>query len=712
MIVLAQVDASVTFSGSCVFTDAILVEEQRDDADPPESADVDLTFDRTKYDAVTARVRWTGSKVEFDGKVIVVGRGSAVSFDEDMTPGNQITSKFSPVGDPWSIPSEDYVPPTPATCPVTPPVSVTKTPRMYGNKPSILSILLGESPAKMQTFKLFQGLSLQKQNKGNVAVTGEITSVDESILYANAAICYELAPFSGMRRDEIIRDLVTTNNLGRVVGDEFVPLEVICPIGRVVTKPILLSNASFLNFINDFIEPENWFASFDTEGRLYIREIELKDAPLPADWTLDEALGDFDLDSMEEIPPTNPPTGYFFTVTTPVKGTGPGGSSLTITTRTVEEDQELYNPECVKVRPSGAASHLLGDGTYHDLAAEELMLVQRKTTDVTTVDGQETKRVVVTEQFYNPNAYDPNFNTHPAGTSYNGAYGGKSFHRDEVESLMVVSEVSIETQRDLNGTILGTVQITKGWGAPHRGACYTDSNRTAIVNRADLTPPAYVYAGGTTRIQPSETYDVLEKIEKVYLYASDGTLSSTTETVTSWYSPDSRCDLSVTTIDPTIPPIQGPDTPPLDTPPPPPPPPPPGPQPTPIPGPTWHPILVGPLRSSTSGSGITAVVFRISVESGPAGSAGVSPFIGSADLGAIVPFRGAGSLAGIGSWAAAPVLNSADESSCEITFSFEKRSIPTNAAHEDQFQYYAGVRINISGVDYFSNNITFEPLAM
>jgi hypothetical protein len=737
---LASFFATVRFSGDCVYSDEILVEQDRADADPPTSADIALTFDRSLWDAIAAKTRWAGAVIEFDGETIVTGRSPAVKFEESMPPGQaqQATMDFHPVGDIWAVPSTDYVPPVPSTCPPTPSAVIARrSPKMFGNKDSSLSILLGASPAKMKTRKLFQGQSFQKSNRGSIAITGDISCLDDSTLYANIPICYEIQPFAGKRRDEIIRDIVTLNNLGKVVADVFVPLAVICPIGKVVTKPILLSNASLMPFLMDFIAGENWFASFDENGALYIREIELKDAPYPPDWTLDEALGDFDLDSMIEQLPDQPPSRFIVSVAQPVKGTGPGGSALSLTTSTLVEDQELYNPECVKVRPSGQPSYLLSDGSYRVLEAETMMLVSRALTEVTTLNGLETRRRTVLSLFYNPGAYDPNFTWEPPGVSYNGAYGNKSFHRDEAESLMEVSEVILETELDVNGTILGTVETTKGWGAPHRAAVYSDAMRTAILNRPTLTPPAYVYAGGTTRIQPVETYGIQSKLEKDYFYGADGTLSSVDERRTEFYAADSRCDLVVTIVENVplepVPEPPNPDQPPPPPPPPPPPtvppaPPAPGPPPAPPPSgppivpPPFHPVLSGPTNGPTgqrTNGSWQLFRFKINVAAptgGPIGTATIQPRVCLALPPTNVPAYGlpndVGNLDETGTWSAIPTLNSNDLSgNCvgELVWMYDSSKVKQAQFDAAGIKFYVAVKVVIGGLTYYANNVIFNP---
>ena len=680
MQVLASFTGTVVYAGeNCVFSGPILVEQQRDDADAgTESFDIALSYDSARYDAIVAQVRHSGSVVKLGQEAttllppgdpapphshgttppdpppfdtLIIGRGLGLTVEDVLDTTQQATMEIVPVGDLWAVPSHDPDLEEPSTCPPPPaPATAAGTPRLLGNKPTTVDLLLGVSPQKMQTFRLFQGQTFQKQTKGTSGIAGSLSCVDDSLLYADVPLCYELQPFSGLHRGEIVKQLATA------VG---IPLEkVFVPVGGIVNKPMLLSNESFMPFLADFIAPENWYAHFDENGNLIVEPIERKNAPLLPDWTLDESKGDFDLDNFEETPPSKPGTRYFVIWNEVVRGTGPGGNPLEQTTRTTEEISDIYNPQCVKVRPSGAASNLFGDGSYRALLVSELMVISRKITEITTRDGIEVKRLVTNYGFYNPAAYDPNFDTDPPGSSYDGAYGDQSFHRDEVESLMEISEDTIITSLDVNGTILGTVETTKGWYAPHRAATFPSGDRTKIINDAGATPPSYVYAGGSARIQTAETYLVTSKVETSYFYSPDGTLGSKVVKTSGYYSPDSRCDLVNVTTDPdTGPPSSSgnPDTPPWEFPPPTPPP-------TPPPG--WYPSLVGPVAqtpgefgarfvflASISGGNLTGGVFPAQVSakfcsaagplpplhgapSGPGSSLGTT---GPDDLGALTP---------------------------------------------------------------------------
>lgn len=689
--VLGSFTADVQFEGDCVFTGEIVVNQLRDDADPPVSVDADVTFSRDLYDAVTGPVRWVASKIMFNGQEIVIGRGMAISM-EDSLDAIQRTMKFALCGDEWAIPSSDFVPPDPSTCPVVLPVTARTSPRSIGNKPTELYIKLGSTPAKMFERKLFQGESASKSNRGSVQTVGEINSVDDSMLYANVPLCLEIPPFSGLRRDEIVRLAAANVGLDPVA-------DVTCPIGKVVTKPILLTNASLLPFLNDFILAENWRAYFDENGKLVVEPVELKVAPLAPDWELLAERGDFDLDSFEEIPPTQSATRIIVTVTQPVSGTGPGGSGLTQTVRTTESSYELYAPECVKVRPSGGDSNLFGDGSYRTIPVEQLMLVQKKITDTTTVNGQETRRAVTVFQFYNPRAWDPNFDVYPTTASYDGAYGDHSFHLDEAELFREVSYDSIETTRDIYGTILKTVETSKDWYAPHRALTFYSTSRTALLGDAGATPPSYIFAGGTARTVPAEQYLVVSKVEKLFTYGQDGTLSSILETQTGYYAPDSRSDITVNDDDPVD---QVPEDPPYETPPP---------SPPPDTGASWYPILTGP----TSDDGQGTFTFKVSIVGGPPGGPLTTSVVLQAYKAQLAnvypnyqPIPGHGLPGVSGDWHSGNgqgvllVPGSIEEGVARITFRGPKPAAPI----------YVGFAINRTGTTHgFSNNIVFDPWA-
>lgn len=502
------------------------------------------------YDNATSRIRWTSARIVFDGSDLhptaYFGR---ITEDESMTPGQARTMRFSPIGPLWTIPTEDYTPPAGsgafdnppgAASPVnSPPEAGTTTPfspRSWGNKDVSLYLSFGASPRTMAETKVYQGVTLQKSNRGDILIAGDITCSDDSIKYANVPLCYQLAPFGGMRRDQIVRDLAA--NVGVPANKVFVP------IGGIVTKPILLSNGSLLPFVNEFGAPENWFAFFDEDGDFVVQRIELKDEP---DWTIDARRGDFDLDTFEEQLPSMPPTRYYASGTVPVSGTGAE------TTSTSSEVRAIYNPLCVKVRPSGASSYLQGDGSYRSLAAATEMVVSRVTTEITTTNGRETKRVIKTYQFYNPLRYDPNFDTAPPGASYDGAYGDQTFHRDEVESLMLFRTVTTENAYDINGTLQQQTTTTEGWYAPKRAGNYS-ADRKALTNVSGV---CFVFPGGTTRTLAEEQFMVTNRIQTTNTFDATGVLTQTDTKELAWFAPPSRCDVPLTDVTLTDPPPEG-----------------------------------------------------------------------------------------------------------------------------------------------------------
>jgi hypothetical protein len=375
---------------------------------------------------------------------------------------------------------------------------------------------------------VFQGVSLQKSNSGDTAILGDITCVDDSIKYADVPLCYSLEPFGGKRRGEITREMALS------VG---VPAnQISVPVGNLVTKPILLSNGSLLTFLNEFWKGENTWFSFDENGALVGRRVEVKDTP---DHTLDAELGDYDLDSFEEVPPTRPPSRYYVKGTIPVdsNGTGTGGPNDGTTT-TTDEQSGPYNPKCVKVRPSGQTSYLQANGQYCVNAADTIMVTGRTVTEITTVGGRQSQKVVKTYGWYNPTAYDPNFDTAPPGTSYNGAYGDQTFHRDEAESFMLISTDTTTYSYDVNGTLLHQVDTTEGWYAPHRAGNYA-ADRVTLTNGNG----GYVFPCSTTRIQPMETYQVVSRVDQTYIFNADGYLTRVSTKRYEWYSASASCDI-------------------------------------------------------------------------------------------------------------------------------------------------------------------------
>ncbi len=488
--------------------------------------------------AAANRIRWTGSRILWIEDNLPPGATVGdIVLEEDLTPGRQTTLRFQTAGQLWAMPTpEDFDDSQPDPGDPAPPAPQVPSeddpdtsPRAWGNKPVEAFMSFGQSPRTMVEAKVFKGLSLQKSNHGDTAILGEITCVDDSIRYADVPLCYELQPFSGKRRGEITKEMAIS------VG---VPADkIIVPIGNLVTKPILLSNGSLLTFLNEFWKGENGWAHFDEDGNLVVELVNLKET---ADWTLDAELGDYDLDSFEEVPPTRPPSRYYVKATTPVEvgdGTGTGGPGDGTTTQT-DEQTGPYNPKCVKVRPSGLTSYLQADGSYRVSASDSIMVVGRTVTETTTVGGRQTQKIVRKYGWYNPTAYDPNFNTAPPGTSYDGAYGDMTFHRDEAEAFMPVSTMTTAYQYDANGTLLRQVETLEGWYAPHRAGNYA-SDRITLTNGNG----GYVFPCSTTRIQPIETYQVTDRVEKSYIFDSTGTLTRVSEKTFQWYSASAACDL-------------------------------------------------------------------------------------------------------------------------------------------------------------------------
>jgi hypothetical protein len=192
----------------------------------------------------------------------------------------------------------------------------------------------------------------------------------------------------------------------------------------------------------------------------------------------------------------------------------------------------------VKVRPSGQASFLQADGSYRVAAADSIMVTGRTVTETTTVGGRQSQKVVKHYAWYNPTAYDPNFDTAPPGTSYNGAYGDQTFHRDEAETFMLVSTETTAYFYDPNGTLLRQVDSIEGWYAPHRAGNYA-ADRVTLTNGNG----GYVFPCSTTRIQPVETYQTTDRIEKTYIFDGTGTLTRISEKTYSWYAATAASDL-------------------------------------------------------------------------------------------------------------------------------------------------------------------------
>jgi len=534
-VTIASFGATATQVGSAVLFSAV-AEETRADADPPPSFDADVTFNVGILDGIEANPRWTGARLTLEGDdVNRAGYFGALEIDQSFSPNEQRQMKFQPVGEPWAVPSLDYVPPdSSAEGPPAPPASDTAapSPRLWGNKAVELFLSFGASPRTVKEKKFFQGVALQKQNKGDTVITGQVVCVDDGIRYANIPVCYQIPPFFGLHRGEITRQIALS--IGVPAG------KVIVPLGHLVTKPVLLSNASILPFLNEFWGPENGFAYFDELGNLRVEIVDMKTNP---DWEIDLTNGDYYLDDIDETPPSLPPSRYYATATQPIKGSGPGGTPETDTTVTTTEQTGPYNPKCFKVRPSGKPSFLQGDGSYTAFSSAQELTIGRTVIEVTTVDGLETLRVQTEYGFYNPLRYAKWIDaTAPPTYYFDNAYGDKTFHRDEVESLMSVKTTTTESIYDDNGTLLKTIQTVQGWKAPQRAGNY-DFRRMFLTN---APPFAYIFPDGTTRDRPEEEYLVTDRIERSYTFdPTTGFLTSDADESYGWTSPSARADVVV-----------------------------------------------------------------------------------------------------------------------------------------------------------------------
>jgi hypothetical protein len=519
-----------------------IVEQQITDPDPLEDFNAAVTITATGTGtgapsdgggslatAAESRIRWTGSRVKWiDADLHPSALTGAVTLEQDMTPGRQATFAFQTIGQLWAMPTPADFDDTPADpgdpappAPPAPPADDT-SPRPWGNKPVEGFFSFGKSPRFMNEMRVFKGVSLQKSNRGDIAITGEIVCADESIRYADVPLCYELEAFAGKTRGQITRELALS------VGVPSADIDV--PAGHIVTKPILLSNASLIPFLAELWKGENGFPYFDENGVLRVERIEVKDTP---DWTLDATTGDYDLDSFEEIPPARPPSRYY------VSGAIPADASTTDgTDTTTDEETGPYNPLCVKVRPSGLASNLQASGEYTVNASDSVMVVRRTITERTTTNTRLARQIVSRFAWYNPFAYDPNFDTAPPGTSYDGAYGDQTFHRDEAESLMLVATETTEYSYDVNGTLLRQVDSVEGWYAPKRAGNYA-ADRVTLTNG----PGAYVFPCSSTRTIPVEVYGTTKRIEKNFIFDATGTLVRISEKSYGWFAPPAACDV-------------------------------------------------------------------------------------------------------------------------------------------------------------------------
>jgi hypothetical protein len=525
---LGELSATVTYVNTgCVFMPTIIVNQVRDDTgdDLPKSFDVDVDYDESRYDAIHAATRRTRGRVVWQGADLILTRVGDVTFSFSVKTGEYWTLDFATRGAIWSMPSTDEVPTAYDPCAPPPtPIAAHRTPQAWGNK--LVEFYLGlASGYVIEEFKLFRGRTFQKSNSKDTGIDASFSCVDESLLIAKKPLCLQIPPNAGYYRGEIVR--LAAANVG------FDPDDVICPLGGLVTKPILLSNASLLPFIEEFGLTENWWAHVDEEGKLVVAALELKDEP---DFTLDASNGDYIYDSITEALPSQPPTNYYVTSNITAKP----GEDEEVTTITTEEIEEFYAPESVKVRPSGVTTYLFSDGTYRAIPTEILQVVSRTITRTTKRHGVQIKNQVERWQFYNPLAKDPNFDSLPAGTAYDGAYSNKTFHRDEVESLMKFSESITENKIDSEGTLQGQVMTEIGWFAPkHAIEFFYPTVHRDPVSREGI---AYMYPGPSFRTLKTEVYGVKEKVTRDYVYGDDGTLSETLVTTEKYFSPTSRCD--------------------------------------------------------------------------------------------------------------------------------------------------------------------------
>lgn len=547
----------ITFGGPAGFASGRITQHRAASGAgiPPSAAGI-VTFGDQTIDAIaaiTAPVRYTRPRLTMDGSEIVYTRDSQIAYSEYMKVGQFRTINWKTVGELFAMPTTDTAapPPTSLPAPPGPPPPPVKAPLAWGNLPVELFLSLGANPLAMKETKLFSGLSYQKSNAGTMSVQGTISAVDMSLKWAQPALCYEIGPFSGKRRGTIVKELAAA------VGID--PTTVTVPLGEIVSKPILLSNGSLLQFLETFVEVENWYPFFDELGNLVVIPIEM----LPfgqQDWTLDCSLGDFDLDGFQEDPPSLAPTSYYLSGIGPVAVDGPGGAADVTTTTDVSSVFGLYNPLCV--RTSG---FLQPSGEYATLPAAQFMEVLRTTTVVTQTNGVETLRVVTKMAWYNPRQYDQNYNSSPPGTDYTQAYGDDSFHIWNAERFAEVEQVTAETLVDGNGTIDQQTVTTKSWTVAKAGLFYSGAGRTGLLNAGGR----YVYpsgnATGQAGIDPTETYQVSSRTTKQFVYGADGYLQRTVDDAFALFSPQSRSDVPPDNSSvpvPIVPPVPPPTTPP------------------------------------------------------------------------------------------------------------------------------------------------------
>jgi hypothetical protein len=344
-------------------------------------------------DSIQAKARWTDLQVTIsDYEIPKPGIGGITQIDETLDT-QQATMQIVPLGDLWTIPSQvpqgsntnlDNVAQVGELLTVAP----TQIARSWGNQEILAAVTLGPRNAP-KNFRVFQGVMLQRQNKGEVLVTGQVTCADDSILYSDIAICYSLGEFGGKRRGQIVADICDMYGIpyGHI------------PLGNWVTKAVLLNNASILPFIRDFGSPENWDARFDEYGVLQVNVVDINDAAgnaLPPNWILDEAMGDWDLDTFEEYLPQRPPGAIYITGQVPVyapdqRPPKPGQKPThhPVTTVTVEESDVFaqYNPRCAESWSGHVISNPDGSSYKGLYASDQRMLISKVIVTTTAVDG-------------------------------------------------------------------------------------------------------------------------------------------------------------------------------------------------------------------------------------------------------------------------------------------------------------------------------------
>jgi len=446
-----------------------------------------------------SRVRWVGYRVLVDGTDLTFGLSGPMTIDSSLDIGQQNRLSCHVSDSAWPAAG-----------------------KLWGNKPAEAYLSLGDSPRFMNETKLFTGYTFQKRDAAGTPAETDLVCTDSSLAYTGIPVCYSLGAYSGKTRGQVITEVAAT--VGVTLTD--------VPTGGIINKPVTLNNADLLQWIADFGLVENWYPHIDRDGNLSVR---LLGEPTAA-WVLDSEKGDFDLGTLAETYPTRPPCRWYVTGTQAIQVTAEDDpdSPERITTVQVDEEQAVYNPKC----------RISYDPTGHSLPAAELMVVARITTEITTVGGDEVRRVTTTESFYNPAAYDPNHDTFPAGSDYANAYLDKSFHRDAIESLMETSRATVETVRDEVGTVLSQHSEALGWYSP----------QSFLVSRYDYKPEEiinasghFIYSDGKAHMTTEETYQTVSAVDTTYEYDPvQGTLLNQVSTIQGFTAPESACDMLVT----------------------------------------------------------------------------------------------------------------------------------------------------------------------